>query len=180
MTGIITANRAVSQYADGTANMQVDPEALPSGAASESFSRAGCTGSRDLDWVPDRESDVVPPEIAATCRACPSRVACLAWARATDSDGYWAGSTAIDRRQLPPDAGGVDAVRQVQLVQARAKAAADRRMRLEQAQALHEPGQGSLRWYRRGGCRCAECRRSNAASRAQERARRRGHAVVAA
>ncbi|WP_175484164.1 WhiB family transcriptional regulator [Modestobacter sp. DSM 44400] len=112
------------------------------------------------------------------CLSCPTRQSCLTRALETRSVGYWAGTTTADRAGLA----GVDGpllplldARQDQLARAAAAAAA-----ADRAKALHPVGEGNLWWYRRRGCRCAECRAANAAHRAAERARAGSRTKVAA
>lgn len=161
-------------YDATTANMQVDPAATPSGAAVESFHgstprfSASCIDTA-FNWVPDREAALVPTEQAALCRGCPGRADCLLWAALSDSEGYWAGTTTRDRLALQQDGNlsvaAADRRRDEVLAEQR------RKVELDAAAALHEPGEGSLWWYRRQQCRCMECRQANAANRARERAR---------
>lgn len=127
-------------------------------------STPACSGRLDLEWVPDREASTVPAQLRELCLSCPLREACLAAAIDTDSEGYWAGTTTSDRRRLKRASRAVlvEVDRKVE-----AQLAADAEV------ALHEPGSGGLRWYRRGGCRCGECRRANAQNRAAQRARAR-------
>lgn len=150
-----------------TEGMPADPEASAALAeASASLFRAG-SGTRCstfpgwMEWVPDKEQRLVPDVMATLCRHCPRRGECLLWAVATGSPGYWAGTTSQDRAVLVAE-GSVTVT------------AADRRRAAVQAVelggALHPPGQGSFRWYRRR-CRCLECRQHNSARRAAERAR---------
>lgn len=159
---------STAKYAGTTASMQTDPEARHNGdAASVSYrvafpiTDARCSVSPStLEWVPDREGRVVPAEMTALCRRCPGRQACLSWARAGYERGYWAGTTTKDRAQLASaDLREADALQR----QHREEACAG---------ALHEPGEGSYQWYRKG-CPCAECRAGNALQRAHERARAR-------
>lgn len=169
----------LSPYTGRTASMQVDPEARHHGdAASESSLRAfpiaaaACAPyPTDLDWVPDRERPVVPDLMAALCQQCPGRQQCLLWALAGDEQGYWAGTTSADRAQMllrgTTDLGVADHLQS----QARLEATSG---------ALHESGEGSYWWYRRRGCRCAECRQANADTRAHERAKARDRAACAA
>lgn len=173
---IMTA--AALPYARITDRMLAGPEALPRGAASVSFSRAfPITNARcadqaiSLEWVPDRERAVVPGSMAALCRSCTDRPQCLLSALAANADGYWAGSTTADRHQLAAD--GEVSVERVDALQDQARAAAA-------ADARHDPGEGSYLWYRRRGCRCAECREANAEQRADERAKARLRADIAA
>lgn len=162
-----------------TERMQVDPEALHHGeAASESSVQAfpivsaHCSAyPEDLDWVPDRERPVVPDLMAALCRSCPGRQQCLLWALAGQEHGYWGGTTSSDRAQMRAH-GDVDVAAADQL-QTRARREAT-------CGALHEPGEGSYFWYRRRGCRCAECRQANADARSLERSKARDRAACAA
>lgn len=151
-----------------TEGMPVDPEAsalLAEASASlfgaDSGTRCSTFPGR-MEWVPDKEQPLVPDVMATLCRHCPRRGECLLWAVATRSPGYWAGTTSRDRAALV-DEGCVTVP------------AADRRratvQTAELGDALHPPGQGSFRWYRRR-CRCLECRQHNSARRAAERARR--------
>ncbi len=170
------ANTPRHPYAGGTASMQVDPEAPPpEGGASESFlpvpvlPGAACAGTTELDWVPDSERDLVPEPMRRLCGACPSRTGCLRWALGARAEGYWAATTTADREQMAAEASlSVGRADQLQAGRRAQAAAADQR---DQAGALHPAGQGSLRWYRRGGCRCGQCRRFNSERRADERAR---------
>lgn len=163
----------------GTERMQVDPEALHrGGAASESFvhafpiSDAHCSVfPENLEWVPDRERPVVPDLMAALCRSCPGRQQCLLWALAGQEHGYWGGTTSSDRAQMRAQ-GDVDVAAAEQL-QARARLEAT-------CGAMHTLGEGSYFWYRRRGCRCAECRQANADARSLERAQARERAACAA
>lgn len=167
---ISTAQVRPGTYTGTTASMPADSEARDhtGDVASESLSRrfpveaARCaTYPTDMEWVPDRERRVVPDLMVALCRRCPGREACLRWALAEDPDGYWAGTTRTDRKQMR-DLQQVD-VRTADQLQARA------RQELS-AGRLHPQGDGSYWWYRRRGCRCGECKAANAATRAHERA----------
>lgn len=149
-------------YTGATASMPVDPEAGPA-PVSGSFQCVGWQGA--LEWVPDREDRVVPEVLLAVCRGCACRPACLVWALEHHEYGYWAGTTSRDRALMR--AAGQFRVADAERAQQVAGGG---------AVAGHPAGQGSYRWYRRGGCRCVECRRANAAARAGERraARARG------
>ena len=158
-----------------TASMQADPEArhILCGAASESISgRLGpaCAGSAPDLWVPAVERAVVPEQLASVCAACPEVVVCLQRAVRGAEVGYWAGTTSSDRAAML--AAGQVSVAFGRQLQARARAARCA------GPVLHEVGQGSARWYRRG-CRCQECRAVHAACRAQERARARQRRMMA-
>lgn len=165
-------SRTISAYTGGTASMQVVPEALHVGeAASETsldrfpIETARCATPPDqMEWVPDREQAVVPPLMAALCHRCPGRRGCLLWALAGREEGYWAGSTTADRARMLAE--GRQSITAADELQAYARAAA-----IEGA--LHPEGEGSYWWYRRRGCRCAECRGHNADARASERAKAR-------
>lgn len=153
----IAVGRARS-YSDITASMPGDPAASLTGMAAGSVSgRQACAGRWDLDWVPDKELDVVPDALYRLCARCPLRAACLAQSVVFGSSGYWAGTTTADRRRLT--AGGTLSV-----------SAADRLRtgRRNSAHAMHPVGGGSMRWYRRG-CHCEQCRRCNAHQRSRER-----------
>lgn len=172
-------------YDSLTESMQVGPEASRSfGFASESRSGAlftgpaACAGRVDLDWVPAQEQSCVPSGLAGLCRSCPGRARCLRTAIATGSDGYWAGTTRDDRLQMAGE--GQVSLRRADQLQAAAHDAEDAALQLGRRLAKHPPGQGSLRWYRRAGCRCPECRGCNTAARADERARARRHGTAAA
>lgn len=169
-------------YAVPTASMQVDPEARHLGDAA-SVSSAGsfplasarcATYPTDLEWVPDRERPVVPDLVAALCRRCPGRQECLLWALAGREQGYWAGTTTADRAQLLERAEST--VGAADQAQERAR----RRVEQSAGRPLHPAGEGSCGWYRNRGCRCTQCRAANSARRADERARARARAGVAA
>lgn len=179
---------AAARYGRGTANMQGGPAASPSGGVVESISAPACASRSDIDWVPEREAEVVPDEAYALCISCPFRQGCLERALASGSDGYWAGTTLSQREAMvaaetsasetPADDAPVEAPVAVEDLLAgadvhRAEVLAERKAALarEQAEALHAPGQGSLRWYRRG-CHCGECRGANATRRARQIPRR--------
>lgn len=170
---IVLAQSTRSTYTDLTASMQTDPEARrhPGDAASVSSLRAFpidaarcATYPITMEWVSDRERRVVPDLMAALCRRCPGRQACLLWALAGNEQGYWAGTTSTDRgllRQMGQDS--VEAADWVQDL--------GRRDLLDGA--LHPQGDGSYWWYKRRGCRCGECKAANAGTRASERAKAR-------
>lgn len=160
-------------YAGSTANMRVDPAAHLFEGAVESFQNqlrfASCGQRIDLEWVPAVEEAVVPSEQAGLCGGCSTRQGCLLWATMSGSEGYWAGTTTQDRRilwraeRLTVTAADARRVEQLNTIAAVERADAD--------SSLHEPGEGTLRWYRQRGCRCSQCRGENAANRARERAR---------
>ena len=168
--------RAPAAYPGRTENMLVVPAVRPSErAAGRDF--AACADRVDLVWVPDREELVVPDEMRQLCLDCPLRAACLEVAIATGSQGYWAGMTTNDRRRWASAAdrqgltngallAAMDVAVEAAVSELEQRAAADA------AAALHPPGQGGKRWYRRK-CRCRECRRWNAENRARQRARAR-------
>lgn len=178
-----------ARYGRGTANMQGGPAASPSGGVVESISASACASRSDIDWVPEREAEVVPDEAYALCVTCPFRKGCLERALASGSDGYWAGTTMSQREAMvtaaePPadDALADDAPIEPAVAVAvavedllggadtrRAEVLAEREAVLarERAEALHSTGEGSLRWYRRG-CHCGECRGANAQRRARQ------------
>lgn len=162
-------------YAGPTESMLADPAAFTDiGEAVVVLPgpfTAACAGTPALDWVPDREQPLVPDVMSELCQGCPGRARCLAWALATDAQGYWAGTTTSQRAQLrradDPD-----------------PAAADRLTAAVQASelgcALHPAGEGSWWWYRNRRCRCLECRQCNAGRRSAERQRSRSRHVEAA
>ena len=95
--------------------------------------RAACAGNTTIDFFPQREARKVPAAARTLCDSCPLRDPCLAWAISFDAEGYWAGTTTLQRRgDVPPE-----------------------------KKPLHDgPGTASL--YRRvpgrdRGCRCDEC-----------------------
>ena len=185
-------SRTAARYGRGTANMQGGPAASPSGGVVESISAPACASRSDIDWVPEREAEVVPDEAYALCVSCPFRQGCLERALASGSDGYWAGTTMSQRgamvaaAETPADDAPADdapieppvAVAAEDLLGGadtrRAEVLAEREAALarERAEALHSAGEGSLRWYRRG-CHCSECRGANAQRRARQIPRRR-------
>src|SRR5690606_6237219 len=121
--------------------------------------------------VPSVEARVVPDDVIAVCRRCPGRAACLLWALSNDEAGYWAGTTKSERAELR--AAGLDDVAAAERVhQARAA-----RWAGGGSEPLHGPGEASVPWYRKGGCRCDECRELHRLKRAAERA---GREMVAA
>ena len=121
--------------------------------------------------MPDRERTVVPDLMAALCRSCPGRQQCLLWALAGQEHGYWGGTTSSDRAQMRAQ-GDVDVATAGRL---------EGKARLEATcGAMHTLGEGSYFWYRRRGCRCAECRQANADARSRERAQARDRAMCAA
>ncbi|ACZ32399.1 transcription factor WhiB (plasmid) [Xylanimonas cellulosilytica DSM 15894] len=156
--------------------MQPDPAAHPqTDAVAVSLSRrfpiedARCaTHPVDLEWVPDHERAVVPPQLAALCRRCDGRANCLLWALAGDEQGYWAGTTAADRTQLRTL--GQETIEAADWLQQRARHNAN-------DGALHREGEGSHRWYRKG-CHCDECKAANAVARASERANAKARAAA--
>ncbi|MGF0118749.1 WhiB family transcriptional regulator [Promicromonospora sp. Marseille-Q5078] len=158
--------------------MQPDTAALPSieGEAAVSFARqfpigtARCaTADVEGEWVPERETIIVPDEMTALCQRCPGRQDCLLWALAGDEDGYWAATTSEDRKQMRSI--GRDDVDTADWLQ---------KIQREKSIAKHAPGEGSSNNYRRKGCRCHECRAANSAERTAERARARARATAAA
>lgn len=147
------------RYAGRTASMLGDPEAHRFGDASASspaHRTRCCTDGADLDWVPAHEHPVVPPALRHLCLQCPLRQWCLDTAVATDSEGYWAGTTTADRRTLRRT-GPVTVTRADTL--------------LGESAALHPAGLESRTFYRKG-CRCRGCRWHHARARAQDRSRR--------
>lgn len=157
-----------------TASMLADTEALHHGeAASESsatqfpITSARCSlWPTQAEWVPDREQQHVPPELASMCQGCPGRPQCLSWALAGREEGYWAGTTTRQRAAVLEQGG-----------RAPTRLLADVDDHDPHAGALHVPGQASAYWYSRRGCRCTGCKRANADQRATERARARARAA---
>lgn len=161
------------EYSHTTENTQGDPAAFLDEGAVESFqpdlTGAVCAAHTETEWVPNTEARITPAEYVSLCHGCVARPDCLIWAALTGSVGYWAATTTEDRHellragQLTPAAADRNRDRQL--------AAREEQRRRDAALALHEPGAGSLKWYRREGCRCGECRAENAANRARERGR---------
>jgi hypothetical protein len=55
----------------------------------------------DFDFIPDTETDTEAAEAEQRwCRTCPARTRCLAWAMLHGAEGYWAGTTTYQRKQL--------------------------------------------------------------------------------
>lgn len=162
-----------------TASMPGVPGASPFSGDASGRVFAACADRVDLDWVPDDEDQLVPEEQLKLCLGCPARTACLGWAIATSSEGYWAGTTTADRRELEARGQVTTAAADV----LRTRVAADLEARAGQTQPaeapLHEPGAGSMTWYGRHGCRCTECKRANADKRAGQRRRRRNRLQAA-
>lgn len=155
----------MNRYADTTENtlgatgahhLDVIPAARPSHIRDPR-----CVGS-DLEWVPDQEATLVPEEMAAVCRDCPGRTDCLLLALFDDVDGYWAGTTTRQRRQLGQEGspGEILAVVDNDSEQARVRAL-----------PVHPAGEGSQNHYRYSRCRCDECRAAHTLARQEERAR---------
>jgi hypothetical protein len=185
ITMSITATGERPVYDEGTASMLVDPEAPPTGGdASEAVpgtvglrrAEAACSGTGDLEWVPEVERHIVPDPMRQLCRRCTGRARCLRWAILTRSEGYWACTTTADRIRLVAE--GPVTVARADAIQAALRAEAAASAALNRAAALHRPGEGSLWWYRHH-CRCAECRRHNAARGARDRTRTRRAAAAA-
>lgn len=132
-----------------------DPEAHHCGVASASrpASAVPCA-AEGLEWVPTVEQVVVPLVQRRLCLQCPVRQWCLEMAVATDSPGYWAGTTSRQRRALRRT-GQIT----VEL--------ADERQPVEAV--VHPPGKGLLSAYRNDRCRCQECRGCNTDARRRER-----------
>lgn len=153
-----TTSTAHRPMISSTASMLGDSEAHHCGVASASrpTSPVSCSASGP-EWVPTVEDAVVTPVQRRLCLQCPARQWCLELAVATDAPGYWAGTTSRQRQAL--QRGG-----QVSVALADAQHPT--------AVAVHAPGQGSLRVYRSGRCRCQECRGYNTYARRGERAAR--------
>ena len=165
---------AVSVYPETTTSLQADPEASHNGeTVSESFLRAfpiadaACASAEaeDLEWVPTRELGIVPEKFTTLCSGCPGRQQCLLWALDAQEDGYWAGTTAKDREQMRRD--GQTGADEADRIQREKRAAGGGGHR------LHPAGAGSLKYYRRLGCKCDECRELHRQDRQAERARAR-------
>ena len=157
-----------------TASTELGAETLPDDTTVPPARRFPIEDARcathpvDLEWVPDHERAVVPPQLARLCRRCDGRASCLLWALASDEKGYWAGTTTADREQLREL--GHDSVPAADWLQ-------DGVRRRTNAGALHPEGQGSLSMYRRK-CPCDECKAANAAERAAERSRAKARAAA--
>lgn len=170
----MTSPVTVDRYAQNTASMLADPEAhLTEDAVFESFhhpfpiAEARCaTTCEEWEWVPTREDAVVPEPMTQLCKRCPGRSDCLIWALAGSEVGYWAGTTtaqrAIMRTQNRRQVHDADQIR-------------DSDLAASTVPPTHPVGRGSLEMYRKGKCRCIECRGFNAASKAKERTRARDH-----
>jgi len=108
----------------------------------------------------------VPLAQRQLCLQCPARRWCLATAIETGSQGYWAGTTAAQRRALCRDG-------QISLEHAEGQQPVP-------AEPTHLPGQGSMRSYRRDRCRCPECKRCNADAKFIERSKQPPRGTAAA
>lgn len=184
-TSVITSHPG-QRYAAPTDRPPVDPEAPsprratfgPTPAAAPHLEAACATRASDLEWVPDHELDAIPLAMLDACRRCPLRQTCLFRAIAGSEQGYWAGTTTTDRaHMLSLEHVSIETGDWLQQLAADAE---NERRRDSDATAKHAPGEGSLRWYRRGRCRCIECRAANTAARAIERSRRRQRPAAAA
>lgn len=110
--------------------------------------------STDEEWVPARETALVPTELTAICRRCPVRQACLTWAVQNRPMGYWAATTTADRARL---------AREDEASVARADEMQDEIFDEVYPSPMHS-GPGCRHWYRRG-CRCQACRADRSAYR---------------
>lgn len=186
MTTAVITSHPGQRYAGATDRPPVDPEAPsprratfgPTPPAAPQLEAACATRASDLEWVPDHELDAIPPAMLDACRRCPLRQTCLSRAIAGGEQGYWAGTTTTDRAQML-SLQHVSTETGDWLQQLAADAKHERR-RDSDAAAKHAPGEGSLGWYRRGRCRCIECRAANTAARSIERSRRRQRPATAA
>lgn len=124
------------------------------GAGTPACATARTLGIPPSAWTPEREADTVPDLLSRICSSCPVQRACLRDAVLMNDIGYRASTTTAERHELFPQ----------YVSPARARDDVD------EPRALHAPGKGSLSRYRRG-CRCDECRGSNAAARRRERAK---------
>lgn len=61
--------------------------------------QGACTETA-VDFVPDTETDEGLAEAQTSCRTCPVRTECLAWAILHRAEGYWGGTTTYQRDQL--------------------------------------------------------------------------------
>lgn len=139
-----------------------DPEAAPhvegaSGSLSPIRDPLCATEALPLEWVPNCERPVVPPEVADMCGRCPGRQECLLLALATESTGYWAGTTTRDRQRMA--AAGAWTLEEADQI---------RRRPSPVPVMLHAAGQGSTRNYRQG-CHCVECRLAHSQQAARDR-----------
>lgn len=67
--------------------------------------RAACLGIVvTVDWVPANEAitktDKELARASVFCRACPVRIECLRFALRTGAQGYWAGTSTYQRKQI--------------------------------------------------------------------------------
>lgn len=161
-------------YSQNTASTHADPEA-PIRASGSAMSLA-CTVSTD-DWVPNKEAPIVPDHMYQGCRECPVRAACLAVAVETDSIGYWAGTTYLDRVKLRRV--GAVTIDRADRVRRIAELRLTIVRRRAEVQRTHPEGEGSLHQYRARGCRCEECRACNRDQRRTDRQRRKRRADLA-
>ena len=58
---------------------------------------AACASGDPVGWYPSLGA-IAPPQVFATCAACPVRRSCLAVALLWSEDGIWGGTTVNDRR----------------------------------------------------------------------------------
>lgn len=159
MRAHLTSPQCASSYNEATSSTPVD-SGTPQRAVPESTETLHCSLTDAAAWTPDTEQALVPEKLHAACRSCPARMWCLGVALDTDATGYWAGTTTEQRQRIINDE-----VTLSELDREHASAA-----RAEAARRLHEPGAGSLKWYR-AGCDCGECRAANAERGRKDRAR---------
>lgn len=155
------------RYTDSTENIPGDlgaPDLAASGSSSfwRQIDAPACSATDPDAWVPDRERSIVPAPLATLCHQCPNRTDCLAWAILSRSGGYWAATTAADRKAMVSTANMSPEF--ADLLQAAERVLAPT--------PLHQPGLGSSQMYRKRGCHCDECRAAESARQARARARR--------
>lgn len=62
--------------------------------------QANCAGTDNAAWFPESGGEYNNNMLSRICGACPVVVECYNYALAYDMHGYWAGTTAAQRRRV--------------------------------------------------------------------------------